>query len=170
MRALLVVMVLVAGSDVAQAQSPQARPAPRPRSFTATAGFGNAMGWFGLQGEKYLTNERVSFFGGLGYTPQVDEGDASGVTLAAGARGYTPGIKHRGFLELSISQLAIEQACFNDCRRLYGPGVQAGYQFTTRGGFTLLLSFGAGYAPGVRHGDAKVGGMAGLGFGYTWRR
>jgi hypothetical protein len=92
------------------------------------------------------------------------------VTFAAGGRVYTPGRKHRGFLEVSVSQLAVEQFCFDTCSRSYGPGVQAGYQFVTRGGFTLLASLGLGYAPGVRAGQNKVGGMGGIGFGYTWHR
>lgn len=141
----------------------------RSRSFTMTAGFGNAMGWLGLQGEKYLGGERVSVFGGLGYTPQVDEGDAHGMAVALGTRAYTTGVKHRGFIELSVSQLVSEKLCFDNCRRLYGPGVQVGYQFATRGGFTIEASVGLGYAPGARQGGSKVGGMAGLGFGYTWR-
>jgi hypothetical protein len=128
------------------------------------------MGWLGLAGEKYLASERISVLGGLGYTVQADQGDASGVTMAVGARGYTPGRKHRGFLELSVSQIFIEQFCFDTCRRLYGPGVQAGYQFVTRGGFTLVASFGVGYALSVPQGQSGVAAILGLGLGYTWRR
>jgi hypothetical protein len=128
------------------------------------------MGWFGVQGERYFGRERFSLFGGLGYTPAGDAGDASGVTVAAGGRAYTPGKKHRGFLEVSVSQLAVQQFCFDRCRRFYGPGIQAGYQFVTRGGFSLLASLGLGVAPGVGEGESKVGGMAGIGLGYTWHR
>ena len=81
---------------------------------------------------------------GAGYTPEIDAGDPSGPTFAAGLRGFTPGDKHRGFLELSISQLALVYGSAKERRRLYGPGLQAGYQFVTAGGFTLMLSLGLG--------------------------
>ena len=68
---------------------------------TVTAGVGNAMGWFGVQAERYFSHGRLSAFGGLGYMPRVDAFDPEGVTLAAGVRGYTAGLKHRGFAEAS---------------------------------------------------------------------
>jgi hypothetical protein len=40
----------------------------------------------------------------------------------------------------------------------------------TAGGFTFMASLGLGYAPGVPEGESEVGGIGGLGFGYTWRR
>jgi hypothetical protein len=61
-----------------------------------------------------------------------------------------------------------------DGKRLYGPGLQAGYQYTARRGFTFMAPAGAGYAIGkepvaglkeVR----SLDGLAGLGLGYTWR-
>ena len=85
-----------------------ASPPVPPRVASLTAGLGNVMGWFGLHGEGYFARERLSGFVGLGYTPSVDEGDPSGPTFAIGLRGFTTGIKHRGFLALSLSQLATE--------------------------------------------------------------
>ena len=143
---------------------------PRPRSITLLAGVGNAMGWVGLSGEKYFLQSRVSVFAGLGYTPEMDQGDATGVAVAGGIRAFTPGVKHRGFLELSLSQVAIQQYCFNACHRLYGPGLQAGYQFVTIGGFTLFVSGGFGFVLDRPPGAKTVTGMGGLGLGYTWRR
>jgi hypothetical protein len=143
--------------------------APR-RIATVTAGIGNTMGWLGLQGERYFAHERLSAFLGLGYTPSLDQGDASGATFAAGFRGYTTGVKHRGFLALSVSQLFTENGPTNDRRRLYGPGLEAGYQFASGGGFTVMLGVGAGYAPGMPEGESAVGSMIELGLGYTWRR
>ena len=91
---------------------------------------------------KYLGSGRMSLFGGLGYTPSVIEGDANGVTVAAGVRGYTAGVRHRGFLELSVAQIEVEQSCFAHCRRPYGPGLQAGYQYVANGGcLPMLLQF-----------------------------
>ena len=60
-----------------------------PRVMTLVAGSGNAMGWFGLQGERYFAGERMSGFVGLGYTPSIAYGDSSGATFAAGLRGFT---------------------------------------------------------------------------------
>lgn len=137
---------------------------------TLTAGVGNAMGWFGVQAERYFAQERLSGFLGAGYTPSLDQGDPSGLTFAAGIRGFTAGVKHRAFLALSVSQIFIESGFTANPRRLYGPGLEVGYQFVSRGGFTLMASLGVGVAPGVPEGESEVGGLLGLGLGYTWRR
>ena len=163
---LLVILHSLPGLLSAQ-ESP---PAFLPRSVTVTAGVGNAMGWFGAQGEHYLGDERVSLFVGLGYTPRLDQNDARGLTFAGGLRGFTRGDKHRAFLEGSVSQLFVESGPLGSSRRLYGPGAQAGYQFVAGGGFTLMASLGLGYAPGVsRRGDGWAA-LLGLAAGYTWRR
>lgn len=143
---------------------------PVERGATLMAGLGNAMGWLGAQGEGYFEGDRLSAFLGAGYTPPIDPGDPSGPTFAVGLRGFTAGVKHRGFLEFSISQIFVETGFAPDQRRLYGPGIQVGYQFVSRGGFTLMASVGLGYAPGVRDAESGVGGLLGLGAGYTWRR
>jgi hypothetical protein len=142
----------------------------RARTVTATVGIGNAMGWLGGQAERYLAQERLSVFLGLGYTPADNPGDPSGLTFAGGFRSFTAGRKHRGFLELSVSQIFVQHLAFQEGDRLYGPGAQAGYQFVSRGGFGAMISFGVGYAPGVRTGESKFGALANLGLGYTWRR
>ena len=165
---LWVLMLSVPAPLCGQAGSPWA--GQRKRIVTVTAGSGNALGWLGLQGERYWSRDRLSAFVGAGYTPELDDGDPSGPTFAAGVRGFTPGFKHRGFLELSVSQLALVYGPAEERRRLYGPGLQAGYQFVSAGGFTLMLSLGLGYAPGVPEGESDVGGMGGLSLGYTWRR
>ena len=151
-------------------QEPSASPPVLPRVASLTAGLGNVMGWFGLHGEGYFARERLSGFVGLGYTPEVDEGDPSGPTFAIGLRGFTPGIKHRGFLALSLSQLALESGFVENPRRFYGPGLEAGYHYVARGGFTFLVSLGLGWAPGVPEGTQEVGEVLALGLGYTWRR
>ena len=160
--------------------------APGPRKTTVVAGIGNTLGWLGIQGEFHLSQERLSAFGGVGYLPEFDPGDASGLTLAAGVRGFTPGTKHRGFIELSFSVVAIQQPVFalvldatgtvgflvlvEDGKKRYGPGIQAGYQYVAAGGFTFLASVGVGYAilddPFV---SDRVFGLMALGLGYTWR-
>lgn len=152
--------------------------APEHRGITVLAGGGNALGWFGGQVERYFTEDRYSAFGGFGYTPASDSFEPSGPTFAVGARGFTSGSTHRAFLELSISQiLTVTRAGWASSEegpsfrvesdRLYGPGLQVGYQFASSGGFTALISVGGGY--GI---DSEVGGfglMGGLGIGYTWR-
>ena len=166
---LALLMLLLGPLSLAGQESTAAPPMPR-RVATLMAGIGNVMGWFGLHGERYFAQERLSGFVGLGYTPSIDQGDPSGVTFAVGLRGFTNGIKHRGFLALSVSQLAVETGFVENPRRFYGPGLEAGYQFASRGGFTLMASVGLGYAPGVPEGEKEVGEVLALGLGYTWRR
>lgn len=158
---LPLVVILVASPAALAAQATD----PGPRKATLLAGIGNSLGWFGGQGEAYVAGDRLSVFGGLGYTPEVD-GNVSGVTVAGGVRGFTRGNTHRGFLELSVSQLAIG---YGEHDRLYGPGLQAGWQYVSRGGFTVLASAGAGYivVSGI---SQPVQLLLGLGVGYTWRR
>ena len=165
---LMVLLIVLSQAPALVGQEPVASSA-KPRVVTVLAGTGNDMGWFGLQGEHYFAGDRFSGFLGLGYTPAVVDGDPSGPTFAAGIRGFTAGLKHRGFLEISISQLVTVSGPPEDQARLYGPGVQAGYQFVSMGGFSLMLSLGIGYAPGVSNGESKTGAIGGLGFGYTWR-
>jgi hypothetical protein len=167
---LTVVVLLLSMPVVLSAQTPGREASNPSRLVSVTAGTGNALGWLGLQGERYWSRGRVSTFLGIGYTPEIDPGDPSGPTFAAGVRGFTPGFKHRGFLELSVSQLALVYGPAEEPRRLYGPGLQAGYQFASAGGFTIMLSLGVGYAPGMPEGLSDVGGMGGLSLGYTWRR
>jgi hypothetical protein len=166
-RPLILTLLLLVSAPLAAVG--QESPVPK-RVATLMAGVGNVMGWFGLHGEGYFARERLSGFGGLGYTPSVDPGNPSGLTFAVGLRGFTPGIKHRGFLALSLSQLAVESGSVEDPRRFYGPGLEAGYQYASRGGFTFMASLGLGYAPGVPEGEKEVGEVLALGLGYTWRR
>src|SRR5262245_24680788 len=153
----------------AQAPTIASSPIPAPVA-TVTAGIGNSMGWFGFQGERYFAKGQASVFGGLGYTPSVETFDPSGMTFAAGLRGYTSGFKNRGFAEAAVCQVATVSDPY-EARRLYGPCLQAGYQFATRGGFTLAVSGGWGWAlGGVPSGSRSGQLLVGLGFGYTWRR
>jgi hypothetical protein len=99
----------------------------------------------------------------------VDDFDPSGVTVAVGVRGYTGGYKHRGFAEASACQVATLSDSLKP-RRFYGPCVQLGYQFASRGGFTAVLSLGVGYALGAKAFGNRAQGLVGLGLGYTWRR
>ncbi|HET8837023.1 MAG TPA: hypothetical protein VFN08_20005 [Gemmatimonadales bacterium] len=164
--ASLVVLLLLGSAPALTGQE----ATDRERIATVTAGIGNTMGWLGVQGERYFAHERLSAFLGLGYTPSIDLGDPSGLSFAVGGRGFTAGVKHRGFLALSLSQLFVENGDTDNRSRLYGPGVEVGYQFASRGGFTAMLGVGAGYAPGMPEGQSAVGSMIELGFGYTWRR
>ncbi len=154
----------------AQAPATPAPAAPLPPSFSILAGIGNPMGWFGAQAERYFTNERLSLFFGLGYTPAIDSGDPKGVTVAGGFRAYTSGQRHRVFAEASVSQIVIVQASRD--ARLYGPGVQLGYQYMARRGFTADISLGFGYAIGADdvYFGSRVEPIVALGFGHTWRR
>jgi hypothetical protein len=169
MRYLAAILAWCAAPVVLVAQVPSPTSRTTLPTVTVTAGVGNAMGWIGAQAERYFSQGRFSAFGGLGYTRAVYTYDPSGVTVAAGARGYTAGLKHRGFLELSVCQIATRSDPV-DPKRFYGPGLELGYQFASRGGFTFALSAGVGYALGTSEGESSAGPLLGLGLGYTWRR
>jgi len=153
----------------AQAAGPSAVP-DRERRITVTGGVGNAHGWFGGQLEGHFGSDRWGLFGGLGYTPSLEPHDASGVTVAAGIRVFTGGARHRGYLELSVSQIGIEEPgiVYPNGRRLYGPGIQGGYEYLTRRGVTFVASLGIGRAIGLGGHDSPWQPMVGLGIGYTW--
>ncbi|HEY7187038.1 MAG TPA: hypothetical protein VH436_10845 [Vicinamibacterales bacterium] len=90
----------------------------------------------------------------------------SGPAFAGGLRVYTNGARQRVFLEVSDSAVAVQKKCGANCHAFYGPGVQAGYQFAARRGFTAVGSAGYGYTP-----SGSMGGLlVGMGAGFTWRR
>lgn len=181
--ASLALCLLFSASALSGQEAPASADRPdgaRPRQVTILGGMGNSLGWLGAQAEWYFGGDRFSTFGALGYTPELEDGDPpEGITFAAGVRGYTAGAHHRGLLELSISQIAVQVTSIAiglsriavGGERLYGPGLQAGYQFSAAGGFTLLVSAGAGYAVGLDDDvdESHVQPMLNLGFGYTWR-
>jgi hypothetical protein len=142
----------------------------RPRPLASLlAGIGHDMGWFGIQGIGYLIHGRLAVFGGLGYTPRLlNSNDPHGVTVAIGIRGYTCGVLHRGFVELTYSQVRLQAGGTGG--RFYGPGAQIGYQYTAARGFTFLASVGAGYARDVPNFGDELLLIGGVGVGYTWMR
>jgi hypothetical protein len=154
-------------------QTPDPRAAGTNPTITVVAGLGNAMSIFGADVEGYVRRGRVSVFGGLGYLPEFEPGDPSGVTGAAGARVFTSGRTHRAFLEVSVSPLLFEYFTVGTTRipgsKVYGPGFQGGYQYVARSGLTGLASIGTGFPIGAETGD-RVALMAGMGLGFTWRR
>lgn len=177
-------VVLVACQVLAVPSAVAQEPDRDFRRFTLTAGLGNPMGWLGAQGETYFAREHLSAFLGLGYTPEFESDEASGPTFAAGIRAYTAGARHRGYAELSVSQVMTVQDGQDwvngewvpePAHRLYGPGLQLGYQYASFAGFTVQASLGAGYA--ITADDTDLGlspflkwvPMAALGLGYTWR-
>jgi hypothetical protein len=162
-------IILAAGPTLGAAQGGSGPDAPRA---TALLGIGNDFGWFGMNVAAHLA-PRLALFAGLGYTPAIDHGDPEGITVAAGVRGFTPGPRHRGFLEIGVTQVAVETSVTPLAgvrgRRLYGPGAQAGYQFVSRGGFTGLLSAGLGYCLSEPITGSRFQILFGLGAGYTFR-
>ena len=154
-------------------QTPDAQAGGTNPTITVVAGLGNAMGGVGAHVEGYVRRGRVSVFGGLGYSPELEPGDPSGVTAAAGARVFTSGRTHRAFLEVSVSPLVVEYSTFGTTRIpgsiVYGPGLQGGYQYVARRGLTGLASIGTGVPVGGESGS-RVALMAGMGLGFTWRR
>jgi hypothetical protein len=167
---VLASLLLLASAHLLVGQSGSGARPLGDRRYTATAGVGNSMGWFGVQGERYLLDERISIFAGVGWTPSVDPGHGSRPSFAAGLRSFTSGARHRLFVEGSASQVVRSTGGAADGGPYYGPGLQAGYQFVSRGGFTFMASIGAGYALGVPRTGDPWARVAGLGLGYTWRR
>ncbi len=163
--ALLVVISLTLAGAALEAQEAESRTA------TVTLGVGNSMGWLGGQGEYYLAQGRISLFAGLGYTPDWDD-NRSGLAAAGGIRGYTAGSTHRGFLEASVSQIAVQRGSqlSPGTESYYGPALLAGYQYTSTGGFTAIGSAGAGYLldDTGRTGQSDIQLVLNLGIGYTW--
>lgn len=164
--ACLIPSASLGGQEPAAGTSESSGPAAR--QVTVLVGLGNALGWVGGQAERYFAGDRLSAFLGLGYTPRIDRGDPSGVTGAAGLRGYTAGSNHRLFGEASVSQVAVITP---DGGRHYGPGLQVGYQYVANKWFTLLVSGGAGVALGVPEeaSGSNIQPLLNLGVGYTWR-
>jgi len=158
-----------AASAGAQDAAP-ALPLRGGRVMTVIGGVGNANGWYGVQVERHVAASRLALFGGLGYTPALELGDPSGLTVAGGVRGFTHGVTHRGYLELSVSQIGIEAPgnAYPHGRRLYGPGVQVGYEYLARRGLTLVGSLGIGCAIGLGGERNPLQPMVGFGLGYTW--
>ena len=39
-------------------------------AYSVAGGAGNALGWYGMQGERYMRDGRFSVFAGVGYAPQ----------------------------------------------------------------------------------------------------
>jgi hypothetical protein len=135
-------------------------------TVTLTGGLGNVLGGLGAGAEYYFAGSRLSVGAGLGYWPE--ESVCSQGTLAGAGtfRGFIGG-RHRGFLELSYSLLAI--SCFLDGEtidRHYGPGLSLGYRYIGTDGFTFTAGAGAGQGPD----DLGTEVIVLLGLGYTWQR
>ena len=143
--------------------------------MTVLAGAGNSFGGLGVQGGYYLAAGRVSVFAGVGYYPGDPDDDRlpSGVAGAVGARGFTKGLRHRGFLELSVAPITNAWATRDfdlfDGAILYGPSAQGGYQFVGSTGFTIMISVGVGYARWSKYDLSYTSVTGGLGLGYTRR-
>lgn len=131
-----------------------------------TAGLGNTLGGLGAGVERYLARSRVSLSAGLGYWPTGSLCDRGTFSGAAAARGFI-GSRHRGFLELSYSLLAISCTFTGDIiDRHYGPGLSLGYRYTGSDGFTFTAAGGVGDVPG----EFGTEPLILLGLGYTWHR
>ena len=135
--------------------------------IAVTGGLGNVLGGLGAGVEYYLAQSRVSGAVGLGYWPGGSSCSGGTFAGAAAMRAFTGGRRHRVFLELSYSLLAVSCPLdSDDIDRYYGPGVSLGYRYTGSDGFT----FTAGGGLGDVSGGFGTEGIVLLGLGYTWRR
>ena len=144
-----------------------ALPAQQRRPVVAlTGGLGNTLGGLGAGVDYYLARSRVSVAAGLGYWPDGSVCDSGSFSGAGAVRGFV-GNRHRGFLELSYSLLAV--SCTfggDDVDRHYGPGLSLGYRYTGSDGFTFTAAGGVGDVPG----DFGTEALILLRLGYTWQR
>lgn len=167
-----ILLVAIAAAPLRAQSNPVQEPDVPQRRFTLTFTLENTLvgdtpGWLGAGAEVHLADGRLSAFGGLGYTPAVlERADPSGLSYAAGARAYTDGLHHRLFLEASFRQVGVGQG-----ELLHGPGLQAGYQYASDGGFTLLVSAGVGYEIDAEVSTLDEGfqPLMSVGLGHTWR-
>lgn len=143
---------------------PLAAQDPKP-NLALTGGLGNVLGGLGTAFEFYMAESKFSASGGLGFWPA---GCGQATFSGAGAlRGFAGGRRHRAFLELSYSLIAISCAVFaEDVERHYGPGLSLGYRYIGSDGFTFTAAGGIGDASG----DYGTEAIILLGLGYTWRR
>jgi hypothetical protein len=181
--ALAVVTLSVSAVTVVAQEPAPVKTPPAPlgaRKVTVLAGDGPATAGGGLQVETYFKGDRFSAFVGVGYTYEIEEDDdeavvsASGGGVAGGLRVYTDGRIHRGFLEAAYSPIGLETASLgfpkDELRLMYGPSLQAGWQMTRPGGFTLVLAAGVGHARDSGFAEGFTDAVAFLGLGKTWRR
>lgn len=161
--------VTLLASVLPEAALGQAAAPGTPRTGI-TAGLGNVYGGFGVGLEQYFLRSHISGVVGGGFVPGTSDGNPQTGALAAAVRGYAGGKRHRGFLEASVSLVAVSwtrvggQIIHFD--RHYGPGLSVGYQYTAVGGFSVLAGLGAGWALGAGRAEP----IASFGLGHTWRR
>ena len=82
---IVFMLATIASPSPATGQSSPPQEAPleasqealRERKVSILVGVGNAMGWLGVQGERYVGTGRWSLFGGVGYVPPSESADTS---------------------------------------------------------------------------------------------
>jgi hypothetical protein len=85
-------------------------------------------------------------------------------------RAFSHGQRHRGFLELSVSPLAILAANRVFLEQFYGPGASIGYEYTATEGLEFAASLGGGVVLQPRGGIDRIQPLLTLCVGRTWRR
>lgn len=127
-----------------------------------------------LTGDYYFAGRRASAFVGLGYIPDGwrDHG-VSGPTAAVGVRIYKgDSPRNRSFLQLGFSEVSPERQIAGPDKEpaelegevFYGPTLDAGLRFVSRGGFTAIITAGLG----VGLPDGFLSYRISYGAGYTW--
>lgn len=161
---------------VAQSSSPEPTGRKLER-FRVAAGLGNYLGGFGLQGEVFVLDSRLSLMGGVGHM--------GGLNGAGAVRSYFVARQHHGgFLSIGISPLIAQTNCYvegepdlpgsGDCGPstvARGPGVGAGYRYEMVGGFSVEGMIGGGWVEwvepyrGIENGDVYPLFALTLGYG-----
>lgn len=110
----------------------------------------------------------------MGYIPSIRESrGASGPAFALGARVFTGGRRHRGFLEGAFCPVGVETAPVGSGTQgdaiLFGPSLSLGYQFVGSSGVTFEVSAGIGRSLTGPDDAQDTFPISTIAVGYTWR-
>lgn len=169
MRAAIITLIILLTSRCLPAQNASPSREAHERIASLSAGVGNSMGWAGFAGQVFLRGDHLSAFASAGH-PLGGNAGAPSLAGAAGLRVFSRGQRHRRFMELSVSPLAILAANRVFIEQFYGPGASVGYEYTALEGLAFAASLGGGVVLQPRGGVDRIQPLLTLSVGRTWRR
>jgi hypothetical protein len=177
---ILLLSLLLPSATIAQATP---KRAPGTSRVTTLVGMGNSFGGLGVLADiKAFGDGPVSLIIGAGATkpfwgdgglpnPWTDE-QVAPVAGAVGLRGNVGHGQHQGFLELAILPVDDDIVRISAARQrsqmLYGLGLQLGYRARLKGGITMNVMAGGGYALHQDVVASRWKPLLGAGLGYAW--
>jgi hypothetical protein len=169
MRAAIIVLIALLAPPCVFAQSASPSGEAHERIASLTAGLGNSMAWAGVSGQVFVVGDYLSVFASAGH-PLGGNAGAPSLAGAAGLRAFSGGQRHRRFLELSVSPLAILAANRVFIEQFYGPGASVGYEYTALEGLAFAASLGGGLVLQPHGGVDRIQPLLTFSVGRTWRR